>query len=251
MKKLKYLVYAILITIGLAILNFLISFGYGSFGGFIAEQRSLPKEEKLELFRSDAIKHLSLAHSELSPKTGLTLYEKTYFDKCAKGEHNWKREDSYAYVCSYRMTYYYGTNSDYENLLLDLEKTLDVLGWRTDFIFPEQPNISESISQHSGDIYLAELPTYRKEVDGNYPIENICGNYECKYMYLAINGFNGYGGTWNIGVEEPDPFGFGIGILQEIYENQSNQSPEDISNTIISAGQQPIMIAISKAYFRN
>ena len=235
----------------MVILNFFISFGYGSFAGLIAEQRSLPKEEKLDLFRSDAVKHLFLAHSELGLTTKLTLYETTYFDKCAKGEHNWKREDSYAYVCSYRLTYYYGTDGNYKKLLFDLEKNLNDLGWRTDFIFPEQPSISESISQYSGEIFLAELPTFRKKVDGSYPIENICGNYECKYMYLAINGFNGYGGTWNIGTQEPDPFGFGVGILQEIYENQSNKSPEDVYNRIISSGQQPIMIAISKAYFRN
>ena len=148
--------------IGLLIFNFYISFGYGSFEGFLAEQRNLPKEEKLESLRGEAIKHLTQAHAEFGSFTGLTLYEKTYSDLCSKGTHSWKREDPYAYVCSCRLTYYYGTNREYKNLLLDLEKTLNDLGWTIQSRSPKQPTISESISQYSGEIFLVELPVYVK-----------------------------------------------------------------------------------------
>ena len=67
----------------------------------------------------------------------------------------------------------------------------------------------------------------------------------------AINGFDGYGGYWTKSSAEPAPLGFGIGILQEVYKNESNKSPEEIFNEITSSGQDAIMIAISTEYFRN
>ena len=162
MKKLKYFVFAILIIIGLVLFNFYISFGYGSFGDFIAEQRSLPEEEKFESLRQAAVEQLTQAHSELSSIPGLTLYEKTYSDMCEKGDHSWKRNDPYAYVCSYRLTYYYGADREYKSLLFDLEQTLNDLGWVVQSRNPEQPTISESISAYSGKIFLVELPVFVK-----------------------------------------------------------------------------------------
>lgn len=159
MKKIKLLVCAILIIIGLLIFNFYISFRYGSFDGFVAEHRNLPEAEKLELLRSDAINQLTQVHAELGLLTGLTLYEKTYSDLCSKGTHSWKREDPYAYVCSYRLTYYYGTNREYKELLLEVEQSLNDLGWTIQSRNPKQPTISESISQYSGEIFLVKLPS--------------------------------------------------------------------------------------------
>lgn len=92
---------------------------------------------------------------------------------------------------------------------------------------------------YSGEIFLVELPGYVKNAPDSQPI------------YLNINGFDGYGGYWTQAGEEPNPFGFGIGILQEIYKNQSNKSPEETFNAITSSGQDAIMIAISMVYFRN
>lgn len=238
MNKIKLFVIAILIIIGLLLINFYISFGYGSFAGFIAEQRNLPEEEKLESLRHTALEQLTQTHSELNSLTGLTLYEKTHSDMCAKGDHSWKRNDPYAYICSYRLTYYYGTDREYKSLLLDLEKTLENSGWKIQIRSPEQPTISESVSTHSGEFLLAELPVYEKKMpDGN--------------VTLTINGFNGYGGYWTKSNEEPTPFGFGIGILHEIYKNVSDKSPEEIFNKITSTGQDAIMFAISREYFRN
>jgi hypothetical protein len=237
-KKITFLVCGMLIIIGVLILNFYISFGYGSINGFLAEHRNLPKEDKLELLRNDAIKQLTQAHAELGSLTGLTLYEKTYSDLCSKGTHGWKREDPYAYVCSYRLTYYYGTNREYKELLLDVEKSLDDLGWTIQNRSPKQPTISESIDQYSGEIFLVELPVYVKKVSGDS-------------VRLTINGFDGYGGYWTKSSEEPTPLGFGTALYQDIYKNESNKSPEEIFNEITSSGQDAIMIAISRQYFRN
>lgn len=248
MNTVRIFLWVALIIIGLFIFNFYVSFGFGSFAGFLAEQRHLPKEEKLESLRGDAISQLTQAHAEFSSVAGITLYEKAYFDLCAKGEHGWKREDPYAYVCWYRLTYYYKTSREYKELLLDVEKTVNDLGWTQSYT-PKQPTISESISQHPGELYLAEFPFYNKEIADNYPAKNICLQNYCKRINLAINGFYGYGGYWTISGEEPDPSGVGAGA--EIYKNASDTSPEEIFNAITSSGQDVIMISISKEYFHN
>ena len=240
MKKTAIVVGVILFIAGCMVFNFFISFGYGSFRGFLSELRNPPREEKLASLRSDAIEQLTQAHTGLGSVTGLTLHEQTYSDMCAKGEHGWKREDSYAYVCSYRLTYYYGTDREYKELLLDLEKTLNNLGWDTENRTPKQPTISEAIGGYSGDIFLAELPIYVQKAPDGHTIK------------LSINTFNGYDRDWiRSSQEEPNPFGFGIGLNQEIHKDASDQSPEEIFNEITSSGQEAIMIAISREYFRN
>jgi hypothetical protein len=240
MKKIAFLVGILLFIAGCVVFNFFISFGYGSFWGFLSELRSPPRKEKLALLRGETIEQLTQSHTELGSLMGLTLHEKTYSDMCAKGEHGWKREDSYAYVCSYRLTYYYGTDREYKGLLSDLEKTLNNLGWSLENRTPKQPTISEALGGYSGDIFLAELPIYVQKTPDGHMIK------------LRINTFNGYDRDWiRSSREEPDPFGFGIGINQEIYKDASDRSPKEIFNEITSSGQEAIMIAISREYFRN
>ena len=224
------------------IFHFYFSFGYGSFEGFLAEQRSLPKEEQLALLRSAAVTQLTQAHAELNAFPGLTPVEKTVSDLCAKGTHNWKREDSYAYVCAYRLTTYYGTNREYPDLLIEVEQTLSDLGWVIQNRSPKQATISESIRQYTGEIFLVALPVYEKKGSP--------GKFN-KNAHLTINGFDGYGGYWTKSSAEPTPLGFGTAIIQEIYRDESNKSPAEIFNRITSAGQNAILIAISIVYFRN
>ena len=243
-----YFVFGILIILGLLAINFYFTVGYGSFGGFLAEQRSFPKEEKLYQLRNDAITHLTQAHSELSSLSGLTFYEKTYSDMCAKGEHGWKRSDSFAYLCSYRLTYYYGINEDYKEFLLKMEKNLNDLGWSIQIYNPPQPTISESINQYPGDVFTAELPIYMKRFTENY---NFFDKYNKYNMYLRINNFPGYYSGWSELDKEPEPFDFGLAIGQVIYKNQSDISPNEIFSRISSAGQQRIMVVISQEYFQN
>lgn len=68
-----------------------------------------PDAANLQNLRLEAVDQISHAQAELGTLPGLTLYERTYSDMCAKGEHGWKRSDSFAYACAYRSTFYYGT----------------------------------------------------------------------------------------------------------------------------------------------
>lgn len=68
---------------------------------------------------------------------------------------------------------------------------------------------------------------------------------------LTINGFDGYGGYWTKSSKEPTPHGFGTARYQDVYKNETNKSPEEIFNEITSFGQDAIIIAISRQYFRN
>jgi hypothetical protein len=224
--------------LALLLCNFYVSFGYGGWRGFLAEFRRLPGDEKLEALRGGAAARLAQAHAEAASVAGLTPYEETFSDMCAKGEHGWKRSDPYAYVCAYRVTRYYGTDRDYRELLLDLEKDLGDAGWQIEARTPEQPTISAAMRGYSGEMYLLELPAYRKVVDG-------------QSMTLVINGFDGYGVHWTQSGDEPDPFGFGIGLGQDVYKNSSNGSPKGVFDRIVASGRQAIMIAISTGYFGN
>lgn len=228
---------------GLCLLaNFYISFGYGGLQGFISELKPPPDETMLKELRTDTQNEISRAQMELGQIPGLAFYEKTYSDMCAKGEHGWKRSDSFAYACAYRSTFYYGTNRDYRELLLELEQKLADGGWDREGRSPLQPTISQALEKVSGDVYLVELPDYTKPVSQNI----IPG-----FMNLAINSFRGYGVPWTKSSDEPSPFAYGLGIGQDYYQDTSGGSPEAIARKIIAAGQQPMMFAISREYFSN
>jgi len=221
--------------------NLYFSFGYGSFSGFLSELQQPPDDKTLASRRAETIASLSGIQDDLSTIPGLTLYNETYSDMCAKGEHGWKRSDSFAYTCAYRLTRYYGTTRDYKALLLDLDSRLQAGGWDISGRTASTPTLPDVLSQASGDLYLVEVPDFIKRENASWG----------GYTSLAVNSFSGYGIPWTKSNDEPSPFGFGLGIGQTYYEDTSNGNPEAIAKRILAAGQQPVMFAISRAYFTN
>lgn len=243
MRRTTLTILGILILAGLCLLSyFYLSFGYGGLNGFISELKQPPSESRLMELRKKAIIEINDAQTKLASLPGLTFHERTYADMCAKGEHGWKRSDSFAYVCAYRTTLYYGTKRDYREVLLELEQILAEGGWEREGRSPIQPTISQALDKASGEVYLVELPDYTKPVNKNI----IPG-----HMILAINSFHGYGVPWISLSDEPSPFGYGLAIGQEYYQDTSDSSPEAIARKIMAAGEQPVMFAISIEYFSN
>ena len=233
----------VVVLLGLCYLaNLYIYFGYGSIGGFFAELKQPPDDKTLSTLRAETKTRLTSIQDDLAAIPGLTLYEKTYSDMCAKGEHGWKRSDSFAYMCAYRLTYYYGANRDYKELLQDLEKKLEAGGWEFSGRTSTTPAISDILAETSDEFYLVELPDF---------IQRPSDPFQGGYTTLAINSFTGYGVPWTKSSDEPSPFGFGLGIGQSYYEDTSNGNPEAIYSRIIAAGQKPVMFGISRAYFTN
>jgi hypothetical protein len=222
--------------------NFYISFGYGSIGGFFSELKQPPGEKTLTALREETKARLTSIQDDLATIPGLTIYEETYADMCAKGEHGWKRSDSFAYQCAYRVTRYYGTSRDYKSLLLDLDDRLQADRWEISGRTEITPTLAEVLAKASGDLTQIELPDYINRD----PINPMGG-----YTTLAVNSFAGYGVPWMKSPDEPDPFGFGLGIGQPYYEDTSNGNPEAIANRILASGQLPVMFAVSRTYFSN
>jgi hypothetical protein len=222
--------------------NLYISFGYGSLGGLISDWKQPPSEKTLSTLRAETKTQLTSIQDGLAAIPGLTLYERTYSDMCTKGEHGWKRSDSFAYTCAYRLTYYYGTNRDYKELLLDLEKKLETSGWEISGRTSSTPTIADILNKPSDELYQVELPDF---------VQRPSYSFQDGYITLAINSFAGYGVPWTKSNDEPSPFGFGLAIGQTYFEDTSDGRPETIARRILDSGLQPVMFAISKAYFTN
>lgn len=222
--------------------NFYISFGYGSLDGLISEWKQPPDQKTLYPLRQETIRQLTFIQDDLAALTGLTLYEKTFSDMCAKGKHDWKRSDSFAYTCMYRLTYYYGTNRDYKELLLDLEKKLKAGGWVTSLRTSTTPTITDIVAKSSDEPYLVELPDFFLK-----PTKQPQG----EYVILSINSFKSLDPNWTKMIREPSPFRIGLGIGQVFYEDSYVNNPEATVRKILDSGQQPVMFAVSKAYFAN
>lgn len=126
--------------------------------------------------------------------------------------------------------------------MLELEQKLADTGWDREGKTSNQPTIALALEKAADELYLIELPDYRKPVDrAIIPA----------YMTLAINSFRGYGVPWTKSDDEPSPFGFGLAIGQDYYIDSSNGAPNVIAKRIIQSGHQPIMFAISREYFSN
>ena len=230
---------ALLMLIVLA--YFVLAFGYGGLEGFIAELRKQPSNAKLEKLRTEAISELTQVQEELGTLPELVLYDQTSSDMCVKGDHGWKRNDPYSHICVYRSTFYYGVDVDalnYRDMLLALEEKLSDMGWVITATSPEQPTIREVLSQYPGSPSLSLLPEYRNT--------RKVGNVD-----LNINKFKGIyrGYDWTADQKEPYSFGFGVAEYQIFHKQHNNQSPQEISERIISQNRQPLMLAVSKEYF--
>lgn len=238
-KKLLYSIFGILFIVILFVAHFIISFGFGGYKGFLSQFQNLPNNTKLEKLRSEAQDHISHEHIQIRSLDGLTLYEETYSDMCAEGEHDWKRSDSFSYVCAYRIAQYYGVSENYDSYLLKIQNKLSEIGWELRKQNPPQKTITEIVQQNMENIFEAEYPVYYKRVDKN------------RILSLRINNFPGYYSGWSSLEKEPYPFGFSVSSYQIKYENQSQVSPDDIFRRIASSGQQKLFIVISETYFRN
>jgi hypothetical protein len=239
MKRIPLIVMAICLIGGLLIARLVVSVRYGSFQGLLAEYRTLPKAETLSSLRNDTQEKLTHAQAEFASISGLTPYAQSHSTMCTKGEHNWKIDDPHAYVCSYRLTYYYGTHREYTTLLLELEQSLRDQGWHIRSGTPVQLTIGQSLEQYSGNIFSVPLPVYTKTASDG------------RSMNVTINGFNGASGALMFADEEPYPFDFGVGVLNVLQDDHSTVSPKAIYDSVISAQQQPLVISISEEYFRN
>lgn len=52
-----------------------------------------------------------------------------YNDDCKKGQHNFEVKDPYAYICSRKLTRYYGFNGDFKQTMQALGGQLKSAGW--------------------------------------------------------------------------------------------------------------------------
>lgn len=132
MKKIFIIIIATVIS--LLVIGYLalqIVFSGGVFG-FIHNLKSAPDptSKRISERRNEVVSDITSEFKELETFECITFFNTSTHDRCYKGSSDWKRSDGFAYRCTFRMTKYYGFNTDFKKQMTDYEQNVFSKGWR-------------------------------------------------------------------------------------------------------------------------
>lgn len=131
-----FTIFSIVMVVGgiLFYLAIVISFS-GGLSGFLLGLIPEPdwNSTSIQIARSKKEEDTKLILNDLESQMGLNYVGSSSFDKCVKGDHGWKRNDSFAYECSLNIARYYSFDGDFRVKLVELDAVLVKQGWEADW----------------------------------------------------------------------------------------------------------------------
>ncbi len=206
-----------------------------------------PNNSKVVIARNTTVTDINNSFSEINKLGYLKEYTTSFYDRCHRGESNWKRTDGYASQCAYKITSYYGFNGDFKQTILNFEKDINKLGWTATYTDRDgnQP------MQYLADVYDKSYGTKRLNGTGVYDVSNLPS---------SVARYSKNDQTIQIEFVEKSTTDFGdieyaqretSGIAGTTYEKQNLPSLPELLKNITNENRYGIVIAITKKYFEN
>jgi hypothetical protein len=132
MKKTFKVIPLVIILLAILVFSyFFLSFN-GGLGGWLSGLKRAPDWNSSDIAQARNKTKDSIASMQTSIQNRMNFnsHGSTFNDQCVKGDHDWKRNDPYAYRCTYRLTNFYSFNTDFRNTMLELESVLVSNGWQ-------------------------------------------------------------------------------------------------------------------------
>jgi hypothetical protein len=236
----------------------------GGLDGWLDERKGAPdaNSPKIVQKREDAKKTINSSFDEIKNGSGLNQYASSFHDRCYKGEHSWKRNDSYAYRCSYLETRYYGFSDDFRQKILDFDDVLKKNGWEMDFP-GYRGSISEVINDYYDEYYnLTDNPYTSDILNDKYLVSDLPDPSAFKKMTLFESR---YGSSaeyqyLHIDVAEkntkyPDPLvriqEISVSAYDSTYEKKEIPDMATIHKQITEKDKYVLVVSIQKDYYEN
>jgi hypothetical protein len=211
----------------------------GGIDGFISNRKPAPNPNSsaMNAKREAVTAEINQAFDELQNSLHYNYYETATHDYCSRGNSSWKRSDGYAYLCSLRITKFYGFNGDFRQQIIDFEQKIISLGWTRPFYKSDNP--CEKMLEEYYDPYPEKLVSDLPSFDCRYEKDDL--SLEPEFAEKETRDF-----TLQNAIQEVSG-----GTYEEIYDEKNFQDSGSIIKKITAADRFVLIISIQKNYFQN
>ena len=246
LKPLSPLLFGTIIIFVLAVLLFVYAISSGGIDGIISSRKLPPNPESQRIVakRNSAQTAISDSLNALEREADFTYHATSTHDRCYKGQNNWKVKDGYAHRCDYRVTKFFGFNTDFRQTMIDFDKTLIALGWSAQAV----SSIPTMITEYY-DVYYDQLGSSSDKVIEGYEVSRLPQpSYQKEGLKLEL-GF----------AERDTKDLFGIKYAQnvtgntlfETYDDKKFQDIDALFRSMTAREAYVVVVSVQQNYFQN
>jgi hypothetical protein len=210
-----------------------------------ADSKKSPDPLTLTSERAQTAANIVAIQEEIKKRNDkFTYFAQSIHDQCYLGQNNWKVKEGYSNRCSYRVTYFYGFNGDFKEVMSEFDDDLLKSGWEAPSTFS-----LKYIFQHYYDsFYGADKPK-----PGNFPDQYLVSDmpktgYQKDSLVLSVV----YAEKKTKDLFEVDSAQNILrGGLLEFYENKEFQDVKKLFNEITLNNEYVVTLSIQDDYFEN
>lgn len=207
-----------------------------------------PTGKKLTMERNAAQEAIQNKFTEVEKIAYYQHYDTSTADYCFKGRNDQKSKDEFEYRCEYRVTKFYGFNSDFLQEILRLEQDLVRLGWR--IVGHAEDNTDQLQGVNQLDYYHA-VNNGKEPLPYGYPdgyfVSYLGWSYTKDTIYLDL----AFTERDSVDHSSIDRVQIGIGSSLEAYQNTDLRDSKTLVPKITKDNKYVIAISIGEEYFRN
>jgi hypothetical protein len=175
----------------------------------------------------------------------LTYFAQSIHDQCYMGQNSWKVKEGYSNRCSYRVTYFYGFDGDFKEVMTKFDDDLLKSGWKAASpIF----SLKYIFQNYYDSFYGADKPK-----PGNFPDQYLVSDmpktgYKKDSLVLSVV----YAEKRTKDLFEIDSAQSILrGGLLEFYEHKEFQDVKKLFNEITLKNEYVVTLSIQDDYFEN
>jgi hypothetical protein len=212
----------------------------GGIDGFISNRKPAPNPNSsaMNAKREAVTAEINQSFDEIQNTLHYNYYETATHDYCSRGSSSWKRSDGYAYLCSLRITKFYGFNGDFRQQIIDFEQKIISIGWIRPF-YKLDNNPCEKMLEEYYDPYPEKLVSDLPSFDCRYEKDDL--SLEPKFAEKETRSF-----ILQNAVQEVSG-----GTYDEIYDEKNFQDSSLVTKMITDTDRFVLIISIQKSYFQN
>jgi hypothetical protein len=236
----------IIVIFGIILLEIVLN---GGVGGLMRNLKPNvnPNNPKVVKERNNTINEINSSFSDINKLGYFKEYATSTHDRCHRGESTWKRIEVYSNHCAYKITKYYGFNTDFKQTMLNFEKSLYKLGWKRPDYADDNP------MEYLMGLYDSNYGSKLLYGDGLYDISNLpssVATYSKNDQSLKIE-FAEKSTKDFSDIDYAQRETSGIAVSRTTFEHKDFPSLPDLLNKITNDSRYVIVVAISKGYFEN
>lgn len=238
--------FGVILIFVFAVLFFVYASLSGGIDGMIRNWKLPPNPESPNVVakRDSAKEAINDSLNTLEREAGFTYYATSVHDRCYEGRNDWKDEDGYAHRCDYRITKYYGFNTDFRQKTIAFDQILMEAGWSAE----EVSSIPTMISNYY-DVYYEQAGNANDNTIEGYEVSRLPrpsyqrGNLRLELRFAERDTKDLFGIEYAQNVSSDTLF--------ETYDDKKFQDIDTLFQSMTARESYVVVLSMQQNYFQN